>query len=360
MNALNEDIRCTICSFLTNKEAIEHFALVCKRWSGVINWVYSSFSDKDYEDICKGVSIKLLNRIVTFEGIKLSSIHENRSILKYIIKKGYLIILKHMEQKRPLFNWNFSEFLFLKYAIEKKSLEIIPFFLSKIKDITTEGKNDLLNIAIDTNDEDLIQDIADSLKLNVPEKHFSFKTLLDRGLYEEAKNRLVQKKLVLKKWAISQIIYDMIDRGRGDVIKLLLNFYFGKSIDSTPLMKALITKQYEIAKILVESKKVDVVVKCGEKVKVVENKPIILAASNGWIDIIKMMIELGADPAAQDNSPIIEASRCGHYKVVKFLMSLKGVDPSACENYALDSAKRCKHKKIVRLLKTNKNVKKLL
>lgn len=58
--------------------------------------------------------------------------------------------------------------------------------------------------------------------------------------------------------------------------------------------------------------------------------PIHLATVNGNLEIIKLLIENGADPNVQDNegnTPLIKSLECGHEHLVKYLLS-NGADPN--------------------------------
>ncbi|RKP19318.1 hypothetical protein ROZALSC1DRAFT_29074 [Rozella allomycis CSF55] len=56
------------------------------------------------------------------------------------------------------------------------------------------------------------------------------------------------------------------------------------------------------------------------------------------------------DPSANDNDAIQQASRNGHFEVVKTLLEDARVDPSSNANYAIRSASECGHADVVRIL----------
>lgn len=61
--------------------------------------------------------------------------------------------------------------------------------------------------------------------------------------------------------------------------------------------------------------------------------PIHLATVNGNLEIIRLLIENGADPNVQDsekNTPLIKAIECSHEHLVKYLLS-NGANPNICD-----------------------------
>ena len=79
------------------------------------------------------------------------------------------------------------------------------------------------------------------------------------------------------------------------------------------------------------------------------NYAIQYASANGNTEIVKLLIEAGADVTADGNYAIRWASRNGHEEIVKLLIEA-GADVTAENNYAIAWASRNGHKEIVKLL----------
>ncbi|KAJ7585110.1 Pfs, NACHT and ankyrin domain protein [Mycena floridula] len=83
--------------------------------------------------------------------------------------------------------------------------------------------------------------------------------------------------------------------------------------------------------------------------------PLSYAARQGHIDIVKLLLEKNADPAAADQykcTPLSHAARRGHIDIVKLLLE-KNADPAAADQYKrtpLSYAARWGHIDIVKLL----------
>jgi ankyrin repeat protein len=90
------------------------------------------------------------------------------------------------------------------------------------------------------------------------------------------------------------------------------------------------------------------------------NRLLILASENGYLDIVKQIIYLGADVNANDNNnnitALMEASENGHLEIVQFLIT-NGADVNASDKYnltALMNAASNGHADIVKLLIENR------
>jgi ankyrin repeat protein len=76
----------------------------------------------------------------------------------------------------------------------------------------------------------------------------------------------------------------------------------------------------------------------------------------GFVDELKIKLDQGWDPSADDNYPIRYASEYGHIEIVKILLKDKRVDPSAEYNFAIGHAARYGHTEVVKLLLNDKRV----
>jgi len=90
------------------------------------------------------------------------------------------------------------------------------------------------------------------------------------------------------------------------------------------------------------------------------NRRLIFASKNGYLDIVKLIIYLGADVNATDNNnnitALMEASENGHLETVQFLIT-NGADVNATDKYkvtALMESAANGHADIVKLLIENK------
>ena len=79
------------------------------------------------------------------------------------------------------------------------------------------------------------------------------------------------------------------------------------------------------------------------------NEQFIRASLCGYLDIVKLLIELGADIHTRNNQAIINASRRGHLPVVKLLIE-SGADIHAQYNLAIIDASWKGHLFVVKLL----------
>ena len=73
------------------------------------------------------------------------------------------------------------------------------------------------------------------------------------------------------------------------------------------------------------------------------------ASRNGHLEMVKYLVENGADFRADDDYVVRWASRFGHLKVVKYLVE-KGANFRADDNYAIRWASRNGHLEVVKYL----------
>ena len=96
----------------------------------------------------------------------------------------------------------------------------------------------------------------------------------------------------------------------------------------------------EVVKYLVEN---------GADFRVLDNRAVRHASVNGHIEVVKYLVEKGADFRARDNHAVTAASANGHLEVVKYLVE-KGADFRACYDYAIRIASTCGNLEIVKYL----------
>lgn len=66
------------------------------------------------------------------------------------------------------------------------------------------------------------------------------------------------------------------------------------------------------------------------------SKSLLSNAEAGNVDTVLVLLDqLGADPAANNNTVILHAAAKGHLEIVKLLLGRPGVDPTAKNNYAI-------------------------
>jgi len=75
----------------------------------------------------------------------------------------------------------------------------------------------------------------------------------------------------------------------------------------------------------------------------------VLHAARGT-EIVRMLLEHGADPTALDNCMIRHACAHGHTEIVRLLLVNPAVNPAIHDNWALQIARQKGHTEIVRLL----------
>ena len=83
-----------------------------------------------------------------------------------------------------------------------------------------------------------------------------------------------------------------------------------------------------------------------------KDQALIYASGNGKLELVKYLVELGADITAQDNYALREASYEGHLPVVKYLVE-HGADISANDNQAVIYASENGHLPVVQYLVEN-------
>jgi len=96
----------------------------------------------------------------------------------------------------------------------------------------------------------------------------------------------------------------------------------------------------ELVKLLIEQ---------GADVKANNNYALRYASENGHLEVVKLLIEHGADVKAYDNYAIRHASAKGHLEVVKVLIE-HGADVKDNDNYAIKWASDRGHLEVVKLL----------
>ena len=94
---------------------------------------------------------------------------------------------------------------------------------------------------------------------------------------------------------------------------------------------------------------IKLLINLGADIRAQNNQAIIYASRGGHLPIVKLLIELGADIHAQDNDAIIDASNRGHLDVVKLLID-SGADVHAQNNQAIILASNRGHLSAVKLL----------
>lgn len=95
---------------------------------------------------------------------------------------------------------------------------------------------------------------------------------------------------------------------------------------------------------------VEKTLKEGALVSVYENWPIKIAAHTGNLSILKLLIDNGADPKANQSESLRVAAEHGHLEAVKYLIS-RGAEVDAKYDSALKRAKRGKHTEVYNFLK---------
>ena len=94
---------------------------------------------------------------------------------------------------------------------------------------------------------------------------------------------------------------------------------------------------------------VKLLIELGANINIWNNRAIITASYAGHLDIVKLLIDYGADIRAQYNQSIISASYNGHLSIVKLLIEL-GADIHAQNNQAIMYASCNGHLSVVKLL----------
>lgn len=81
-----------------------------------------------------------------------------------------------------------------------------------------------------------------------------------------------------------------------------------------------------------------------------------LAAKVGNLTAVKLYVEAGANPAANNNEAIYWAAENGYDDIVAYLMQQPNTNPADSNNRALTVAKKYKHKYVISILETDARV----
>ena len=157
----------------------------------------------------------------------------------------------------------------------------------------------------------------------------------------------------------NKALIDAVISGNVDTVKTLVDkgvyVNVADADGNTALMLACAKGQLEIAKILLNNKRIDVGMTNGNK-----DTALLLAAQNGHVDIVNELIINGAGINAtnsQNCTPLIVAARDGHDKVVEALLKVKNIainTQSSNGDSALMLAVQNGHTAIVKTLLDNK------
>jgi hypothetical protein len=340
-----------IISFMTKKELLTGLLRTCTLiYDGYSKVVYHrKFTKEDYEDICSGIGMKLLEKFICIERLSICRSRIEENVCKYLIRRGDMCPAI-ITNRRKGFNWNRKNYDLLKYSIEQKNIEFINFLLDQIKNankVPLKTKEKFVDIAIGTKDATILHEICKFFGFETPTRYLTFKNLVEKKLYGKFIDRLKmyvnnKKPLLFRKEDVEEMVDILVERKHHKMMKIVLTYYDGSSVQETPLLRALALKCKDCVKVIIDSGKFDVTVK--------NNQPIIEACKNGWIDIVDQMIKMKANPAAQGNYPIVVAAKGGFLKLVKYLMCFRCVNPSYDENYALDESLRNWHFDVAELL----------
>jgi len=131
--------------------------------------------------------------------------------------------------------------------------------------------------------------------------------------------------------------------GRLDLVTVAL--YLGSPIDRMydqhyALGSASYYGHLEVVKLLIDY---------GANIKIDNNRAVRYASMMGHYDVVKLLIENDADIYAKDNAAVKYASQNGHYETVKLLID-SGADIHAENNYAVRYASENGHYETVKLL----------
>lgn len=139
------------------------------------------------------------------------------------------------------------------------------------------------------------------------------------------------------------------ENGKATVLKALLSLDKSKQIHPSmnkdePLRLASTNGHTEIAKILLEQKEVDPAT-CN-------NHCLIVAAHHGHYEIVKLLLQFlnrGVDPLVDECLPLRFACSGGHLNIVKLLIAC-GSDPAACLNHGVRSACKAGHLPVIKFM----------
>jgi hypothetical protein len=117
-------------------------------------------------------------------------------------------------------------------------------------------------------------------------------------------------------------------------------FQYQKNYKSCQLRRAIILGYLDIVKYMIE---------LGADVHIFEVNPVMLASSGGHLDVVKYLAEKGLDIHACGDEALISACRSGHLDVVKYLIE-QGADIHTFGDLAILWASRGRHSSVVNYL----------
>ena len=96
----------------------------------------------------------------------------------------------------------------------------------------------------------------------------------------------------------------------------------------------------------------------GANPRVKNDYPLVRAARGGYTEIVKLLIDAGCDPSSRDNEALVKSAKKGHTKVVRLLLQDSRVDPTARKRQAQKWATINQHEEIIKLLLQDRRMKK--
>ena len=211
-------------------------------------------------------------------------------------------------------------YVFLYYAIEEDSVDMVKFIVEELKFTLFANPNSkLYKIVLEKQSINVLHWFINTLRITDTPYYF---------------REAVQKNLV-------------------KVVELLLQYEDPSSNNQFAIRYASEHGYVDMVKILLKDYRVDP--------SNDDNYAIRRASLNGHHEVVKLLLEdERVDPSAYNNEVIRLASANGHHEVVKLLLQDKRVDPSDLNNWAIHVASSYYRDNIVKLLLNHPRVQKKL
>jgi ankyrin repeat protein len=131
-----------------------------------------------------------------------------------------------------------------------------------------------------------------------------------------------------------------ISSGDLSTVNKLINKKYRTAPPDDAIKSAVSHNQAEIVKILIDA---------GADIACGNHYPIIHAAQSGFVEVMQVLLAAGADPTVRDNGAIISAVSNNHPEIVKILIDA-GADIAACDNYPIVYASQSGFVEVLKIL----------
>ena len=147
---------------------------------------------------------------------------------------------------------------------------------------------------------------------------------------------------LLKKYRGSELLIEGAKTGESDIVKYAIDKEGIRYMYETALTWASVYGHLQIVKYLVEH---------GADIHAFDDNVLIAASTNGRYDVVKYLVEKGANIHAKDDAALKSAVKYGQLPVIKYLLE-HSVDREYLKNIALKTARKERQKEVIEYLKS--------